>query len=656
MATVSSSSSVAVILPERSPTATCDSSLLPQAVAALNLQKTSPRERTPYTGNSSSEANASSGIDSGYASAVPTPVKGTPENAGTPQTSHTFRDAQPEDGRRFIWPRTSKITKARTFDKHIPQLTQNRFQDLTELFSKNLIDYLVKEKVDVVATRNISIKLKCLGEDEATAKPCVIVLCNASASKKVKKYFNRTSVKSQYQPRHPSPESPYLEVVVWNRPPRLIASVVDIYSPSVAYKPALFALGGTPIKVCHSDITRFATLGGIVMVMTHVGTISLYGMSAGHIIVQEEPEDGSRDGEIDDEAVTISEDHDDNNDSGDEDDDVSDSEGFELDVAFEQDHADIAKTLTRRLSTVIEDRDNPWQKIGHVRKSSQSKNMLHGSPNFDWSLIDIGSLLDPTSQLLGEARNNRQVRCYKGKGLECDRPVMAFCGMSGQKKGMLSATMSYLAIAPSEKFVKTYNLTLTDGTGEPLTPKSRHSANFVSPETVLQDGDCGSWVVDTETDEVYGHVVAADDFGEAQVIPLNETLQDMRLQLSAASVTIPTPEDIRNCRRQSCLQPICEPDILASYVGLRHTPLVRQDAQTDSGYSSLETSPAPSSSNSPMRREDILKTPVFFKSSEGRKGLKEPITPEYPEDHSIFSRHKTLSLCFDSEESDVDYY
>jgi Ankyrin repeats (3 copies) len=57
-------------------------------------------------------------------------------------------------------------------------------------------------------------------------------------------------------------------------------------------------------------------------------------------------------------------------------------------------------------------------------------------------------------------------------------------------------------------------------------------------------------VVDIETDEVYGHVVAADDFGEAQAIPLNETLRDMRLQLSAVSVRIPTPEDIRNWQRQ----------------------------------------------------------------------------------------------------------
>ena len=240
--------------------ATCDSSLLPNAVAALNLQRNSSRERTSDTKTCSSDANTSGGTDSGYASAVTTPANGSPENSGTLEISHTFPDVRPEDGRRFLWPSISKVTKAKTFNKPIPQLTQNRFHDLTELFSKHLVECLAKEKVDVAGTRNISIKLKCLGEDEVTARPCVVVLCNASASKKVKKYFICKSVKSQYQPCDPNPEMPYLEVVVWNRPPRLIASIGDIYFPSVDYKPDLFALGGTPLKV------RFATLGGIVVV------------------------------------------------------------------------------------------------------------------------------------------------------------------------------------------------------------------------------------------------------------------------------------------------------------------------------------------------------------------------------------------------------
>ena len=60
---------------------------------------------------------------------------------------------------------------------------------------------------------------------------------------------------------------------------------------------------------------------------------------------------------------------------------------------------------------------------------------------------------------------------------------------------------------------------------------------------VLNAGDCGSWVVDESTCEVYGHVVASDAMGDTYVVPLNATLQDMEANLGAA-VALPTAADI----------------------------------------------------------------------------------------------------------------
>ena len=60
---------------------------------------------------------------------------------------------------------------------------------------------------------------------------------------------------------------------------------------------------------------------------------------------------------------------------------------------------------------------------------------------------------------------------------------------------------------------------------------------------VLNTGDCGSWVVDQSTCEVYGHVVASDAMGDTYVVPLNATLQDMEESLGAA-VFLPTEADI----------------------------------------------------------------------------------------------------------------
>ena len=60
---------------------------------------------------------------------------------------------------------------------------------------------------------------------------------------------------------------------------------------------------------------------------------------------------------------------------------------------------------------------------------------------------------------------------------------------------------------------------------------------------MLNAGDCGSWVVDESTCEVYGHVVASDAMGDTYVVPLNATLRDMEKKLGAA-VSLPTEADI----------------------------------------------------------------------------------------------------------------
>jgi hypothetical protein len=56
--------------------------------------------------------------------------------------------------------------------------------------------------------------------------------------------------------------------------------------------------------------------------------------------------------------------------------------------------------------------------------------------------------------------------------------------------------------------------------------------------------------VDVTTGEVFGHVVASDDFGEAYVIPLRDIFQDMRRQIPAFLVHIPTSTDIRDWQKQ----------------------------------------------------------------------------------------------------------
>ncbi|MCJ1355091.1 MAG: hypothetical protein MMC33_005082 [Icmadophila ericetorum] len=102
---------------------------------------------------------------------------------------------------------------------------------------------------------------------------------------------------------------------------------------------------------------------------------------------------------------------------------------------------------------------------------------------------------------------------------------------------------------------------------------------------VLQKGDCGSWVIDIESGEVFGHVVAADDFGEAYVIPFDSTTKEMSVDLGMDLVTIPTIKDIRIWCLTRRLQ---ERKLYQNEI----FPLIEEfTPPPDSGYSSLQSSP-----------------------------------------------------------------
>lgn len=66
--------------------------------------------------------------------------------------------------------------------------------------------------------------------------------------------------------------------------------------------------------------------------------------------------------------------------------------------------------------------------------------------------------------------------------------------------------------------------------------------------TGFTPGDSGSWVVNETTGEVYGHVVSVDALGEAYVMPIQPTLQDIRTHLGAHQVRFPSKEEIASLR------------------------------------------------------------------------------------------------------------
>lgn len=57
-------------------------------------------------------------------------------------------------------------------------------------------------------------------------------------------------------------------------------------------------------------------------------------------------------------------------------------------------------------------------------------------------------------------------------------------------------------------------------------------------------GCSGSWVINTASSTVYGHVVAEDPLGSILVVPLQHILDDIRETFKATSVALTVPQDL----------------------------------------------------------------------------------------------------------------
>ena len=488
---------------------------------------------------SPSTSKASTGTDSGYASFAPTPDKGTLAQK--------------------LFKRTPK--KLSIFEKDVPDPVNNRFHDLHVLFNEPLYRYLGKHGVTVNA---MSIKLKYAGESEATAKPWIIVQCDERASKRVRRFFNQQQIKSQYQPRDAQFPDVNFDLLVRGIPPKRMATESEHYICGDMWDRAP-TLCGKPIKICTSNGTRLATLGGLIKVVNSEG-IQLYGMTAGHIVTRKEFDQDVVDDDDDDtygkqftedrfstvnsaSVAGATEDRptdeasvtDDQSCSGDKDGDdhdesseqEEDEDEYELDFGFVDDQQGKSSINPAALSQRLQRSDHVqfrWPKLGHLSFVSHQP---ASNNDLDWALIKFQdpTLYRPNLLIFPEHTYEFGVSARLREGprrltrATRSRDVLLLSSMAGLKRGKLATSFGYLMIGPMKQFNEIYNVSMSDG-------------------SVLDAGDCGSWVVDSVTHEVYGHVVASDAFGDAYVIPLDNIFRDIKQQLAADQVCLPTESEV----------------------------------------------------------------------------------------------------------------
>lgn len=551
----------------------------PPGNISANVGQCLPSQVSDFNKPSPSTINASTSTDSGYASFVSTPEKGTLAQK--------------------LFKRTPK--RLSIFVKDVPDLVNNRFHDLCVLFNEPLYRYLGRHGVTATA---MSIKLKYAGESEATAKPWIIVQCDERALRRVRRFFNQQQIKAQYQPR--DAESPDVDfgLLVHGTPPKQMATKSKHYICGDTWDGAP-TLCGKVIKICTSNETRLATLGGLIKVVRSEG-IQLYGMTAGHIVTRKEFEqdvvdDGddtnekqsmedlsitvnnasaavsTEDGPTDEASVTDDQscsgykdgdDHDESSEQG------EDEEEYELDLGSvnnQQGKSSINPTAVSQCLQRSGLLQHHWPKLGHLSFVSHKP----GSNNdLDWALIQFQ---DPTfyrPNLLVFPENTYEFGVSAGlregprrlTRATRSRDVLLLSGMAGLKRGKLATSFGYLMIGPVKQFNEIYNVSMSDG-------------------SVLDAGDCGSWVVDSVTHEVYGHVVASDAFGDAYVIPLDNTFRDIKQQLAADQVCLPTESEVLEW-----IEPRKNPSVL-SWCADKTLPDLPRDLRLDFEHEMASSTP-----------------------------------------------------------------
>ena len=469
MSSETTSSAIATCnFPEGSTSEKCDplKALLPNTLAKLKQRRISDSE-VPCLGDTPS------GIDSGYATA-----ESTPGGKSGSQEDGAYTPSKQPRVSRFL---QRRIAKLRLFDKEIPQSTRNRFEDLVELFSQPLYEHLKKAK-----TRHgpISIKLKVVGENEADARPWIIVLCDKAVARQVRQFFDLLHVKTECQPTEADSLVPSFKVLVESRPPREVAATtlartrdwLSEYTEVYCREKSQVTLCGTNIHVAYPDATRTATLGGIVKVIDIDGSTLLFGITAGHIL--REPHlnfanDESSSLHLYRDEADNSEDSTEN--EGDDNEYIlAGEETFELEMGSDDDKTQQHKSLgTDNVPAHLSFGDNHFI---DGRIFAVSGDTEEDQRDFDWALIRLydSQSLRPNLLVLTDAEqvnsstDKELIDCAPGRGSissGTNQFIYLLSGSDGIKHGVLSLSKSFLALSTTQRMIPTYSLSFPSGSG-----------------------------------------------------------------------------------------------------------------------------------------------------------------------------------------------
>ncbi|KAI0381134.1 hypothetical protein F5Y04DRAFT_84635 [Hypomontagnella monticulosa] len=487
--------------------------------------------------------------DSGYSTSFQTPDQNaSPEESGRSSSNTVGKIINQV---RLVLSGTGLSRSLAEFDKPLDEDTISRFSHIQSQIEKPLLEYVGRFPGKPC---RMAIRLMVLGASESDAKPYIVVLVPDNLCKRVKKFFAKSSVRELCQPD--SETTPSFEIMVYGRPPELKEGSDDInvlgllVNGNLGFTSNTYC--GTPILVRHpSGMERRATFGGIIKLVSQSGDFKLYGLTVRHVVgyMDDNPSTPSAaDAETSPPSRCISDlDLDSDSDSD------MDMDAYEAYDGNEKSMGDIQIVNKLEDTPVLQDDDlRSWSslefgQLGIILK--ESSQLFYGGgkdrewvpdENLDWALIDVTDYKpnriplerggkDMSSSIHSAASSDLAMTPPSPNYMGMKKSVIIISGSEGPKRGHISALPSRLLLHPGKKFVSSLVVNLEDN-------------------KQLSDGDSGSWVVDERTLQVYGHVVAADDFGSGYIIPLDKVFEDIKFRLNMNSVQLASMLDIASAR------------------------------------------------------------------------------------------------------------
>jgi len=399
----------------------------------------------------------------------------------------------------------------------------------------------------------MSLRLMTVGNTIENAKPAIVIFTQGEESSSFERLLKQPLLRQLYQPDDSI--TPSFEVVVVGDPARKrrhldeISAVFDSdlarHLSSVTYCGARIRLeaggeGPTPTSV-------IATLGGVIKLNFEIGDFMLVGMTAGHVL----------------EDLYL-----DDSDSEDGEDDAA--QEFPFDYLGQSSRQVVGDLLYPPLEVNSHIHTTGEQNDSYPESDDESQLASRPAiPPRDWALFGMNNGLKIKPNIIpmqsgpGQYRLHPDHRRHMGR---CPREncmstapsesfpsiqpieVVMISNIAGNTQnsilyGELSHVPASIMLSipddnDGEFLIEAYMLTLDE-----KADNDDHNPNPVLGE--IQDGHSGAWVVNPISMEVYGHVVATDLTGDAYVIPLHATFDEMKRTMPGVeAVGLPTTADL----------------------------------------------------------------------------------------------------------------